>query len=164
MHTSVEQFGERVATCTVCGEKKTQTIINIDASNYNARSDEYASNLVFIGDNIIQEYGEFCDDIALETYEMVNKLRTSLGLNELKWVDKMEFIRKIRSVETQILYSQACCFASILCQNTAIFTRILCIILSTMSFGYHFFKESHSPYQLLTDFGITHNNIFCNFR
>ncbi len=105
VHTSVEQFGERVATCTVCGEKKTQTIINIDASNYNARSDEYASNLVFIGDNIIQEYGEFCDDMALETYEMVNELRTSLGLNELKWVDKMEFTGKIRSVETQILYS-----------------------------------------------------------
>ena len=105
VHTSVEQFGERVATCTVCGEKKTQTIINIDASNYNARSDEYASNLVFIGDNIIQEYGEFCDDMALETYEMVSELRTSLGLNELKWVDKMEFTGKIRSVETQILYS-----------------------------------------------------------
>ena len=105
VHTSVEQFGERVATCTVCGEKKTQTIINIDASNYNARSDEYASNLVFIGDSIIQEYGEFCDDMALETYEMVNELRTSLGLNELKWVDKMELIGKIRSVETQILYS-----------------------------------------------------------
>ena len=105
VHTKFEQFGERKTTCKKCGEIISQSIINIDASNYEANSDIYASDLTFISENTIQVYGEFCDDMAYETFIMVNNLRKSLGLQEYEWKDSvLESTGKIRAAEITCLY------------------------------------------------------------
>ena len=45
------------------------------------------------------------DDEAYKTLDMVNELRTSLGLNELKWFNGFEDLGKIRSVEIDYSFS-----------------------------------------------------------
>ena len=107
VHTTVDEFGERVRTCTYCNETKTEAIINIDASAYDETDLTYEPKeyLTFISDNVIQVCGTFCDDMAYETFEMVNELRTSLGLNELRWFEPYENICNIRGAEIAIKFS-----------------------------------------------------------
>lgn len=105
VHTSVEQFGERVATCTVCGEKKTQTIINVDASAFDEDNEFSVAEPNFICDGIVQVYGTFYRDMAYETLALVNELRTSLGLNELTWCDKFYDICNIRASELSVTFA-----------------------------------------------------------
>ena len=88
-HTKVSDFGEQKRTCSMCGQIEEESIINIDLGNGEAKT----------------LYGSFRDDEAYKTLDMVNDLRTSLGLNELKWFDGFEDLGKIRSAEIYYSFS-----------------------------------------------------------
>ena len=89
--TSVSDFGIRQRTCSLCNHVDEQTIINIDLGNGETK----------------QICGVFDDSMAYETFSMVNELRTSLGLNELTWLDTSgaEFNSKIRATEISYMFS-----------------------------------------------------------
>ena len=107
VHTKVEQFGERKGICSVCGVEVTQSIVNIDASNYEANKDAYADDVVFVSDNVIQVCGTFRDIEGMELGFLtnVNRLRKSLGLERLKEDKGLEVLAKIRIAEIRALYS-----------------------------------------------------------
>lgn len=86
--TTAADFGTRQRTCSVCNHVDEQTIINIDLGNGETK----------------QMCGVFADDMAYETFDMVNKLRASLGLDELRWFDNFSDIAHIRAVEIDYSY------------------------------------------------------------
>lgn len=88
-HTTVSDFGTQKRACSICGQTEEVYIINIDLGNGETKT----------------LYGSFKDDEAYKTLDMINDLRTSLGLNEVKWETKFEDIGKIRSVELHYLFS-----------------------------------------------------------
>lgn len=107
VHTIINEFGERMTTCTACCETKSETIVNIDASAYDESDCSFVTKeyLNFIDTNVIQVYGEFDEEMAYETFESTNELRNSLGLESLEWEDKFEYIGKVRSAEIGVRWS-----------------------------------------------------------
>lgn len=88
--TDVSDFGTRERYCSTCNEKiNTENIINVDLGNGNTE----------------QICGTFREDMAYETFEMVNELRASVGVEALEWSNTLEIIGKIRGAELTISYS-----------------------------------------------------------
>ena len=103
VHTKAEEFGERTGICSICGLEVKESIVNIDASNYETNKEAYAEDVVFVSDNVIQEYGVFKDPEEMDV-SLGMLLRKQLKV-KLSRDSGLEDLAKIRLAEIQALSS-----------------------------------------------------------
>ena len=88
-HTTTEDFGTQVRTCSACGETEECQVIHIDLGEGNTET----------------LYGTFEAQEATQALALVNELRISKGLNKLEWEPQLEDTAKLRSAELSHTYS-----------------------------------------------------------